>query len=372
MHTAVTQGLGVCPQNSRTYCLFVTGVIGGPAGLGSTALLTTTDFEKGSAYAEPAGVTQPVFKAPCRNRVAPEDCRLRFDAGYRGANLVFKNAGSWVMIYHGETRTFTDGSAPGAPWKSFPHTPAYAEVGLARSADGIHWNEPGTAVISGADPKPSLTDVTGLSGLYGAPEPGAIVANGSVYVFFPYLPSPGSPDANQPATIQVAKATLASIGSSGSGTWYKFDGGRWDQPGLGGRGSAVVSTAGCTRPAQPWVGYSKAVSRYVMLVICHEGWFFSSATDLEREDWAPLAQVYKPQYPEFTQNQVTDDNFMMVTPGPGATLGASGDILFARDLAWGQHNGVRSLWYRPFTLSMSNPIVPPCKPAPPGKPRTCT
>ena len=371
MHTAVVQGPAVCPRNSHRFCLYLTGVIGGARGLGSTALLTTTDFERATAYAAPSGVTQPIFRAPCRGARTPLSCRLRFDSGYRGANLVFEVGGSWVMIYHGETRTFTSGSGPGAQSKAFPHTPAYAEVGLARSADGIHWDT-GVAIVSGYDPKPSLQQVSGLNGLYGTPEPGAIVATGGVYVFFPYIASPGSADANQGVTIEAARARLASLGTSGAGTWSKYTGGNsWTEPGLGGRGVAVVNTTGCTRPAQPWVGYTTGLRRYVMLVICQEGWFFSSATDLDREDWTPLTQVYTPQYHEFTNGKPTDDNFMLVSPGgSGATIGGSGDVLYAHDVAWGQHPARRSLWYRPFTISLGVPQR--CPPPRPGQPNTCT
>ncbi len=367
MHTSVVQGLPFCPQGGA-YCLYVTGVIGGVQGRGSTALLTTTDFEHGSAYAVPPGVAQPVFVAPCRGMQASLDCRLQFDAGYRGANLVFQNGGDWFMIYHGETRTFTD---VGGAAKTFARIPAYAEVGLARSTDGLHWDH-GTPIITGADPKPTLTQVKGPKGLYGTPEPGAIVDHGFVYVFFSYNPSPGSPDAGQHGGIQVARAPLQSLGSSYPGSWVKYDGGSWNQPGRGGRSSDVVPPpSGCSKAGQPFVAYSTYARKYIMGFMCSLGWYYSSASDLNAEDWSPPKQFYKAPVPEFTPGQPVDENFVFVSSGGGSSIGRTGDVLYAHGTDWGAHPSDRSLWYRGFTISLVSPPPLGCPPAPPGKPVQC-
>lgn len=371
MHTAVVQGLPFCPQGGA-YCLYVTGVIGGVAGRGSTALLTTTNFERGSAYALPAGVSQPVFEAPCRGMHAQLQCRIQFDSGYRGANLVFRGSGGdWVMIYHGETRTFTDA---GGASRTFARVPAYAEVGLARSSDGIHWRDT-AAIISGTDPKPTLSQVKGLNGLYGTPEPGGIVANGYVYVFFSYNPSPGSPDAKQHDGIEVARASLPSLTATAAGTWLKYYGGSWSQPGLGGRAAAVVPPpSGCNKAGQPFVAYSTYAKVYIMAFMCSQGWYYSTATDLNTQDWSPPRQFFAAPVPEFTPGQPVDENFALVSPGSGTnSIGQTGDVLYAHGSDWGAHPSDRSLWYRPFTIALvtPRPIPQPCPPSPPGMPKQC-
>ena len=357
MHTAVLQGPpSVCPSGGAALCLYVSGVISAkPAqDQGSTGLVTATDLSNGSTYALPlsaAGVTEPVLAAPCPSGAA--SCNGPWDSAYRGANFVFAaSGGGWVMIYHGQKRVGSKKSGFG-----------FAQIGVARSADGIHWTAASSPSVSGDDPPPT----SGTPGaLYGSPEPGALIAGGDIYVFFPYIPTPSSPNANKPPIIEAASASLSSFGPSGSGSWSKFDNGKFSSPAVGAAGTAVVPTTGsnCSRPSQPWVGYSSAFNRYLMVFVCKQGWFSSTATSLDEEDWTAPVLFFTPSCPksmqpcqEFTTGQPTDDNGILFTAGDKSpTIGSSGILLYAHVAKWGTHYfAYRTMTERTFSLSL---IVP--------------
>jgi hypothetical protein len=371
MHTAVLQGPpSVCPNGGRELCLYVSGVISAkPAqDQGSTGLITATDLSNGSTYALPpaaAGVAEPVLAAPCPSG-APS-CNGPWDSAYRGANLVFAApGGGWAMIYHGQKRVGSKKSGFG-----------FAQIGVARSAGGVTWTAASSPSVSGDDPPP----VSGVPGaLYGSPEPGAIVAGGDVYVFFPYIPTPSSPDAKNPPIIEAARASLSSFGPSGLGSWSKFDNGRFSSPAVGGAGTAVVPTtaSNCSRPGQPWVGHSSAFNRYLMVFVCEQGWFSSTATSLDEEDWTPPVLFFAPSCPksvqpcqEFTNGQPTDDNGILFTAGDvSPTIGSAGILLYAHVADWGTHYFGRALTERAFSLSLKVPSSTSTTLRPPPSPPT--
>lgn len=369
MHTAVVQGVpNVCPSGGRALCLYVSGVISArPAeNQGSTGLVVATDLEDGSTYSLPprsAGVSEPVLSAPCPSGAS--SCNGPWDSAYRGANFVFAvPGGGWAMIYHGQRRVGSKKSGFG-----------FAQVGVARSADGEHWAAAPAPSVSGDDPAPT----SGAPGaLYGSPEPGAIVSGGEVYVFFPYIPTPSSPNAGRPPIIEAARAALSSFGPSGLGEWSKFDDGTFSSQPVGGAGSAVVPTdgSGCSRPSQPWVGYSSTFKRYLMVLVCQQGWFSSTATSLDEEDWTAPALFFppscaKPAQPcqEFTPGQPTDDNGILYTPGDNSpTIGSRGVLLYAHVASWGKHYFGRALAERAFSLSLLVASSPPSTLRPPPCP----
>jgi hypothetical protein len=282
MHTAVLQ------QPDKSYLLWITGNVGPSEG--AVARLSTTDFlhYTNAGPGSPARA-EPVLAPSCRaastraprnprhqpngsgGTIPTASCQQDADADYVGANAVIPaHAGSdLLMFYEAGNKSIGDGK--------IEHGWEFNVIARARSADsGVTWTRQ-DVVLSGTDPKPARrTEITqpGIS------EPGAIVANGYIYMFYQYVPNEaGDPDA--PSVIQMARAPLASDGAAGA--WMKYERGGFSQPGLGGRGSPIVATggtSGCTRPVEVWPARSSYLDAYVLLYVCNEGWFFSTSTDL--------------------------------------------------------------------------------------------
>ncbi len=329
MHTAVLQ------QHDQSYLLWITGNIG-PSG-GSIARLATKDF----FHYENAGPgtprrAQPVMTPSCRTPLPrtrrrpnarhgmdPDDatssasCLQNADADYVGANSVITagNGRDLLMFYEGGNKTL--GNA------TIRHGWEYNVMMLARSADnGITWKREGV-ILSGTDPKP--IDQTGTT-QPGISEPGTIVANGYIYMFYQYVPNRTS-DPEAPSVIQVARAPVSGDGAPG--TWLKYYQGSFSQPGLGGRGSPIVATGdgtACTRPVQVWPAFSTYLNAYVLTFLCNEGWFFSTSTDLIT--WS-AATNFMPMT-MWQHCRPMDWNFILVTPGNKAgVIGQTGYVLYA-------------------------------------------
>jgi hypothetical protein len=357
MHTAVLQ------QPDKSYLLWITGNVG-PAE-GAIARLSTTDFLHYAnagpgtpARAEPVLVPSCRAAAPraprnprsqaSRPRVAtPADapaasCQQDPDADYVGANAVIpaRDGSDLLMFYEAGNKSIGT--------MKIEHGWEFNVIARARSADnGLTWTRQ-DVVLSGADPKPvRRTEITqpGIS------EPGAIVANGYIYMFYQYVPNQAA-DPDAPSAIQVARAPLANDGAAG--TWMKYEGGSFSQPGLGGRGSPIVATggtSGCTRPVEVWPARSSYLDAYVLLYLCNEGWFFSTSTDLV--GWTPPA-VFMPMK-MWQPCQPMDWNYTLVTPGsPGGIIGERGYVLYAhaeaRGLGCSGRFSPHMLWVRPFAF----------------------
>jgi hypothetical protein len=196
-------------------------------------------------------------------------------------------------------------------------------------------------------PKPNSVGTTqpGIS------EPGVIVANGFIYMFYQYVPNQDS-EPEAPSIIQAARSPVAKDGRPG--TWTKYYNGSFGtQPGIGGLGWPVVATgtvSGCTRPVQVWPVFSTYLKAYVLTFLCNEGWFFSTSTDLLI--WTPPAQFL--DMPMWRNCQPMDWNFILVTPGdPGGVIDQTGYVLYAhtdsRGLNCDKYNP-HELWARPFTF----------------------
>jgi hypothetical protein len=66
-------------------------------------------------------------------------------------------------------------------------------------------------------------------------------------------------------------------------------------------------------------------------------------------DWSTPIQFFTSPVPEFTQDQSTDENVILVTPGsPDQVIGQTGYVLYAHTPAWGRIS--HELWVRPFTF----------------------
>ena len=331
MHTAVLQ------QPDKSYLLWITGNIG-PSG-GSIAMLSTKDFiHYQNAGPGTATSAEPVMAPGCLK--SDPSCRQNYDADYVGANSVITagNGKDLLMFYEAGNKSIGN-SEPGG-WE-------YNVMALARSADnGLTWTRQGV-VLSGSDPKPNSVGTAQP----GVSEPGTIVANGYIYMFFQYVPDQDS-EPEAPSVIQVARAPVATDGAPGS--WTKYYNGAWGEPGLAGRGAAIVATgkgSGCTRPVQVWPAFSTYLNAYVLTFLCNQGWFYSTSTDLVT--WAsPTGFLNMPMWQSC---QPMDLNYILVTPGyPGGVIGQTGYVLYAHT----DHKGLNcdkfyphELWVRPFAFT---------------------
>jgi hypothetical protein len=283
----------------------------------------------------------PVFVPSCRGSNFVAANATNFDADYAGADFVWTaaNGTDLLMLYHGETWAFGT-NAPNS------HDPSWSVVGLARSSDnGITWSNR-QAIISGSDNKPDTNPP--VAQIYGAVEPGAIIASNYVYTYYSFFSS--TPATNPPSpVIQVARSALTNDGVPG--TWFKYYTNAFNSPGLGGPGAQVVpSVCGCTRQAQPWPVFSTYLHAYVLIFLANEGWFFATSTNLAT--WSSPTQFFTAPNPEFTPGLPVDENVILVTPGnPMQVIGQTGIVLYAHSSAW---QGVsHELFSRPFTFIKS-------------------
>ena len=330
-------------QTNKSYRLWITGHFEEDLYEGATGLLLTTNFTSFVPGYSP-GITNvvpvfvPSYRGPTATNTMPGGY-TNFDADYAGANLVWTatNGTDLLMLYHGESKAFGT-NAPNAV------EPSWSVVGLARSRDqGITWSNR-QMIISMSDSKPDTNPP--VAQLYGAVEPGAIIAGNYIYAY--YAAFALSPATNPPSpVIQVARSALTNDGAPG--TWTNYFSSSFSTSALGGQGSPIVPpVCGCTRPAQPWPVFSTYLNAYVLIFIANEGWFFSTSTDLV--NWTSPTQFYTAPSPEFLLGGETDENVILATPGdPDQVIGQSGIVLYSHTTAW---KGIPDeLWSRPFTFT---------------------
>ena len=333
MHTAIL-------QESNTNVLWIAGRFENDAIEGATGLLLTTKFtDFTSGYSPETTNVVPVFVPSYRGFTATNASPggyTNFDAAYAGADLVWTatNGTDLLMLYHAETWAFgTNGPNQ--------QVPGWASVGLARSSDGgITWTNR-QQIITGSDVQPDTNPP--VAQIYGAVEPGAIIASNFVFAYYAYFPlapltNPAGP------VIQVARSAVTNDGAAG--TWFKYYTNAFLSPGQLGQGSQIVPTVcGCTRPAQPWPVFSTYLNAYVLVFLCEEGWFFSTSTDLVT--WSSPVQFFTAPNNEFTAGLPTDENLILITPGNSVqVIGQTGIVLYAHTDAW--KNNSHELWSRPF------------------------
>lgn len=336
MHTAIL-------QQSNIYRLWIAGRFENDTVEGATGLLVTTNFTNFTS-GDSLGTTNvlPVLIPSCRGSNFVVADTTNFDADYAGADFVWTatNGTDLLMLYHGETWAFGT-NAPNN------HSPGWASVGLARSSDGgITWSNR-QQIITGSDPVPANNPP--VAQIYGAVEPGAIIASNFIYCYYAYFPSTPATNPAGPV-IHVARSALTNDGASN--TWFKYYNHAFNSPGLGGQGSQIsTNVCGCTRPAQPWPVFSTYLNAYVLVFLANEGWFFSTSTNLVT--WSSPVQFFTAPNNEFTSGLPTDENVILVTPGnPVQVIGQTGIVLYAHTPAW--TGASHELWSRPFTF-MKNP-----------------
>jgi hypothetical protein len=239
-----------------------------------------------------------------------------FDENYVGPGSVLRDPtlpGGAIMIYEAENH------CPGGQY-DFNY---YATVGFARAADGGDaWPQPGKPVrapiLSIGEPKPS----SGAPPPMGDAMPTALVAasdgSNDLYVVYTHYPPPNAyATVQQPGVLRMARARLD--GTNGVPRFLKWWNGRFSQPGLGGADSPIMPASGCADPRYPnWdhdqgadLSYNAYLGRYLLVFVCANyaantaGWYFSTASSLEMQDWsAPQQIVHSPRAFCIEGNQV--------------------------------------------------------------------
>jgi hypothetical protein len=267
-----------------------------------TTELTTFDFAPGYNF--------PVLTSPNRfTKCNPFGDDTEFDENYAAPGSVLQDptlpAGNLMMIYHAENH------CPGGVFQR----PFYATVGFTRSSDnGRTWPAPEGgelggpsryAVIRSPEPPP-----TGPHRALGDAAPSALVyksVDGDYYLYVAY--------AYYSSSGQSVRAARAKLGADPL-TFMKWHNGSFSEPGIGGLDSAVMPSTGCgsTNETTPDISYNDDLGLYLMISLCYSpqedagapagyrvgGWYYSTATSLDLEDWTTPQFIQNSQYPKLS------------------------------------------------------------------------
>ena len=183
----------------------------------------------------------------------------------------------------------------------------YGSVGFARSSDnGKTWPAPEIGALGGPSRHPILQSPepqpTVPHGYLGDAIPSGFVdksASGDYYLYvaYAYFSSSGG------RSVRVARAKLGADPL----TFLKWYNGSFSQPGIGGLDSAVTPSPGCasTEADNPEISYNDDLGLYLMIFMCDSGpagaevggWYYSTATSLDLEDWTAPQLIQNSQYP---------------------------------------------------------------------------
>jgi hypothetical protein len=124
-------------------------------------------------------------------------------------------------------------------------------------------------------------------------------ANGDYYLYVAYTVFPGGGGGTRVARAKLGVDPL---------TFMKWYNGSFSQPGIGGLDSDVKPSApGCASayPENPEISYNNDLGLYLMIFKCLSGtgdagvggWYYSTATSLDLEDWTTPQLIQNSQYP---------------------------------------------------------------------------
>jgi uncharacterized protein (TIGR03437 family) len=277
-------------------------------------VLQTTDL-KTFTLATPLGYKAPVLTSAMPFDKCNASGNTEFDENYAAPGTVVQDptlpAGNLIMLYEAENH------CPGG----VNQTPFYATVGFARSMDnGKTWPAPQDGVLGGPSRHPVLESPepqpTTAHGYVGDAIPSGFVdkgANGEYYLYVAY--------AYYSSNGQVVRIARAQLGSDPL-TFLKWYNGSFSQPGIGGLDSAVTPSTGCPGSQQesPEISYNDDLGLYLLIFTCYSGpaanrvggWYYSTATSLDLEDWTAPQLIQNSQYPS-------------INPCPGGTTGQDFD-----------------------------------------------
>lgn len=181
-----------------------------------------------------------------------------FDNGYAGVSGAYRDPkGKLYAFYHAEDHNQE------LPRQAWYYSGWYGSMGVAVSLDGGQsFRKLGPALMSA---KPDLRALEGES-TWGVAAPSVVLDRSGNHLFAYYGEhSPGS--ANRGVTIGMARADI-STGGPVPGSWQKYYEGKFEEPGLGGRDTAILEIEPRDEAAylQPHVVFSTDLDRYVMVL----------------------------------------------------------------------------------------------------------
>jgi hypothetical protein len=292
-------------QISNKYVFFASSGVKGATG-GAVVLETSNlkDFFFADGYATQV-MTPAIAFSTCKDDTYDPE----FDLNYAAPGSVVQDPtlppGNFIMIYEAENH------CPGAHWQH----DFYATVGLARSSDyGKTWPAPVDSELGGDDRYPVLKNPVSEPTMPENPQvaignalPSAIVGQsvgadrGAEYYLYIVYNAPGP---TNDGMLRIARARLGVPGRLQFAKWYNED---FSEPGIQGVDSAVLPSRGCTgRQDMGQISYSDILRLYVMVFVCVDvqagvayqaGWWYSTATDLDLEDWTPPQPIENSERP---------------------------------------------------------------------------
>jgi uncharacterized protein (TIGR03437 family) len=296
-------------------------------GIWGAVVLETTDL-KTFNFATSLGYNFPELAAPNPfSKCNPSD-NTGFDENYAAPGSVVQDptlpAGNLIMLYEAENH------CPGG----VNQQPFYATVGFARSSDnGKTWPAPQSGALGGPSRHPILQSPepqpTSAHGYMGDAIPSGFVdknANGDYYLYvaYTYFFSGGQ-------AVRVARAKLGADPL----TFLKWYNGSFSQPGISGLDSNVTPSSICGQNQEsPEISYNDDLGLYLMIFKCYTGplsarvggWYYSTATSLDLEDWTAPQLIHNSEYP-------------LTSPCPGQTTGQDFDGFYPSAMSPGAAAG---------------------------------
>lgn len=244
---------------------------GGTSGTaGDTFAFETGDFATMTPLIRKGGAAVPVLRPNHPGSSAP-------DADYAGAGSVFvaKNGRDLILVYHGENHTFGGVHDAG--------TPFYATICLARSSDGGRsWKREG-AIVTGMVPKPPGAPPRAA---LGAGQPAVVESHGYFYLLYMDW------NLTYPDATYLARAPVS--GDAAPGTWRKWDGARFSQPGIGGTSVPVLEApAPAARnvwAGNPSVSYNAFYGAFIDVFQTARAFYFATSPDLVH--WSTPIEIF--------------------------------------------------------------------------------
>jgi uncharacterized protein (TIGR03437 family) len=326
-------------------------------GIWGAVVLQTTDL-KTFNFATSFGYNFPELAAPNPFSKCNPSGNTEFDENYAAPGSVVQDptlpAGNLIMLYEAENH------CPGG----VNQQPFYATVGFARSSDnGKTWPAPQDGALGGPSRHPVLQSPepqpTNAHGYMGDAIPSGFVGkntNGDFYLYvaYTYFFSGGQ-------AVRVARAKLGADPL----TFLKWYNGSFSQPGIGGLDSNVTPSSVCGQSQEsPEISYNDDLGLYLLIFKCYTGpasarlggWYYSTATSLDLEDWSMPQLIQNSQYPLTAPcpGQTTGqdfDGFYHSTVSPGAAVGhtkLTGYIFFSHVAC---SLGARQFLSRTFTIT---------------------
>jgi hypothetical protein len=287
--------------------------------LGAVVMQTDSNFQTltlASGYATPV-LNSPKPFGQCASVGDPAGLDSEFDENYAAPGSVLQDPtlpdGNLMMIYEGENHCRVDPS-DGTVYNVQPY---YATAGFARSSDnGVTWPAPGLTpgpfrypILGGPSDKPAY-DPDSITAV-GDAIPSGYIKGSCLYVVYANHPAPT--ETNRAIGIQIARAQLGSDPLAFQKYLVTSGTGSFSSAGMGGAGTNVIpftpiggtqTTPTCTGTQfQPGLSFNQFLGRYLMTMVCEVsstagqlGWFFSTATSLDAEDWTPPQLIANSQF----------------------------------------------------------------------------